>query len=384
MNTRFGFFPYGAMNYKAAQAGLDRRAAQGWALKHVYFGCIAWFRRAERPSHFVDLDIRSGLDEGADADYLQLCADAGWELVQTLRGMLLFRAMPGQSPAPIQTDGALEWERFWEKYRPRLRSFLAALLATGLLAFALSLYTRNIAVGLASNVTLLYLLYVVLTLLHVLVQWLHSRWYLAKCRRAGRVETPGPAATILDSSRVMLAFFLSLILFYSLAELLGGHKRVDLSWYPPRQEYTATVDACREWPVVLSSDLGLPDSDDSRRLEGFGSILMEFLEYREIADGEGPEAPVHILTTERYDCAGEGLARWTLAQRREETRNGSFLWGELEWEDAPGLGFDESFVCRGGSYLLFRQGRVVALVGCSGLDLTAPQHLAAVRSRVLG
>ena len=384
MNTRFGFFPYGAMNYKAAQAGLDRRAAQGWALKHVYFGCIAWFRRAERPSHFVDLDIRSGLDEGADADYLQLCADAGWELVQSLRGMLLFRAMPGQSPAPIQTDGTLEWERFWEKYRPRLRSFLAALLATGLLAFALSLSTRNIAVGLASNVTLLYLLYVALTLLYVLIQWLHSRWYLARCRRAGQVETPGPAATILDGSRVMLAFFLSLILFYSLAKLLGGHKRVDLSWYPPRQEYTATVDACREWPVVLSSDLGLSDSDDSRRLEGFGSILMEFLEYREIADGEGPEAPVYILTTERYDCASEGLARWTLAQRREETRNGSFLWGELEWEDAPGLGFDESCVCRGGSYLLFRQGRVVALVGCSGLDLTAPQHLAAVRSRVLG
>ena len=136
--------------------------------------------------------------------------------------------------------------------------------------------------------------------------------------------------------------------------------------------------------MVLSSDLGLPDSDDSRHLEGFGSILMEFLEYREIADGEDPEAPVHILTTERYDCAGEGLARWTLAQRREETRNGSFLWGELEWEDAPGLGFDESCVCRGGSYLLFRQGRVVALVGCSGLDLTAPQPLAAVRSRVLG
>lgn len=76
MNTRFGFFPYDAINYKAAQAGLDRRAAQGWALKHVYFGCIARFRRAERPSHFVDLDIRSGLDEGADADYLQLCADA--------------------------------------------------------------------------------------------------------------------------------------------------------------------------------------------------------------------------------------------------------------------------------------------------------------------
>ena len=93
--------------------------------------------------------------------------------------------------------------------------------------------------------------------------------------------------------------------------------------------------------------------------------------------------PISLSGDPKMVALAESISE-LLAQRREETRNGSFLWGELEWEDAPGLGFDESCVCRGGSYLLFRQGRVVALVGCSGLDLTAPQHLAAVRSRVLG
>ena len=95
MNTEFRFFPYEAMNYKAAQAWLDRKAAQGWGLARIYLGCIARLQRAEQPSHFVDLDIRSGFDGDTDADYLQLCSDAGWELVQSLRGMLLFRSAPG-------------------------------------------------------------------------------------------------------------------------------------------------------------------------------------------------------------------------------------------------------------------------------------------------
>ena len=381
MNTEFRFFPYEAMNYKAAQAWLDRKAAQGWGLARIYLGCIARLQRAEQPSHFVDLDIRSGFDGDTDADYLQLCSDAGWELVQSLWGMLLFRSAPGRTPAPIQTDGQLEWERFWKKYRPRIWQTLLIALCIGALAFVWTMPSqRNAAASLATNLGLLYLLYFVLAALYVLGQWVYSRWYFARCRRTSRVEDPGRAATVLDWGGRLQTPLLCMILFLVVAEPLGFGKTVDLEWYSLNETYTATVEACQEWPVVMAVDLDLPSSGYSRRLEGFGSILVDFLEYRELTDGGEPNTH-HILTTERYECVSEGLARWVLAHRREETRNGAFLWGELEWASTPGLGFDECYTCRDSSYLLFRQGKVVVLTGCSGTDLTTPQSLESIRTR---
>ena len=383
MKMRLGFFPYEAINYKAAQAWLDRRAERGWALKRVWLGCVALLQRAEGTSHFVDLDMRSGFDEDMDGDYLQLCADAGWELVQNLRGMLLFRSAPGKSPVPIQTDGGIEWERFWEKYRPRFRNILVTLLCLGLLAVVLALPSRrNFTAMPALNSGLLYALYVVLMLVYIALDWVHSRWYLARCRRSGRVEDPGPVSAFVDGLNHLRIPLLCLWLLFTVLEPFTG-RTVDLNWYPMNEEYTATVEACRGWPVVMASDLGLPDSEDSRRLEGFCSPLMDFLEYSELTDGEDPGAPLHILTTERYDCLSEPLAKWAVRRRREETRKGAFLWGELEWEPAPGLGFDECYTCRDGAYLLSRQGRTVVLAGCSGADLTAERSLTAVRERVL-
>lgn len=383
MNAKLGFFPYEAMDYKAAQSWLDRQGTRGWALKHVYLGCIALLRRAEHPTHFVDLDIR-GIDEDTDADYLQLCADADWELVQNLRGMLLFRAAAGTSPAPIQTDGELEWERFWEKYRPRFWTTLLILFCVGLIAFLLTLPTqRNIPAMLAASLGLLYLLYFAFAVLYTLAKWLHSKWYLAKCRRANRVEDPGPMATVLGSLNRLQTLLLCLILFFTFAQPLGFGRTVDLDWYSPNETYTATVEACQAWPVVTAADLGLGDSGYSRHLEGFRSILADFLEYRELTRPEGPDGSVYILTTERYDCLNGWLARWVLNQRQAETQNGAFLWGELDWEPTPGLGFDESYTCQNNAYLLFRQGKVVALVGCTGLDLTQPQSLDAIRARIL-
>lgn len=390
MSMKFGFFPYEAMNYKAAQRWLDRKAEQGWGLRHVYLGCIARFQRQEKPRHFVDLDIR-GFDEETDPDYLQLCTDAGWELVQTLRGMLLFRSVPGKSPAPIQTDGEIEWERFWGKYRPRVWPVLLTLLAVGLLALMLTLpstSSKSFTAMLAINSTLLYLLYLALGAVYIMVDWVHSRWYLARCRRSQRVEDPGPLSTLLDSTARLQKPLLYLCLIACAAEFLGFSHTVDLNWSVYNDEYTATVEACQEWPVVMARDLGLPDSEDSRHLEGYRSVLVNFLEYRELTDGEGPDVPFHVLTTERYECASETLAKWVIGCRREETRNGRFLWGELEWVEigaGPCLVFDECYATLDGdgAYLLFRQGRVVALVGCTGLDLTTAQNLESIQNRTL-
>lgn len=384
---RLGFFPYEAMNYKAGQAYLDRKAAKGWSLRHIYLGCIARFDEGEHPRHFVDLDIRQFMDEEPSTDYLQLCADAGWEHIQALRGMLFFRAAPGKDPAPIQTDAGLEWERFWKKYARKniITSLLVTLAAVGLLAVAFSATPgpgRSMTTVVSSNGALLYLISLILGLVSILMSFITTPLYLFRCRRSGQVETPGRIARLQDTLFQLHRPFYLIAACVAFAEILGAGTTVDLGLSRFNHEATATVEACREWPVVLASDLGLPDSKDSRHLDGHRSLFVEVLNYSELTDGEEPAAPLYILTTERYDCAFEPLARWAFDLRAWETRNGAFLWGELDWKEAPGLGFEESYVCRDGSYLLLRQGKVVALVGCSGVDLTTPENLQIVRTRL--
>ena len=386
MRQKLGFFPYEAMNYKAGQAYLNRKEAQGWELRKVYLGCVARFEEAEKPRHFVDLDIRQFMDEEPDQDYLQLCADAGWEHIQTLRGMLLFRAAPGLQPAPIQSDAGIEWERFWRKYARKnlISSLVALLVAVGLLALVFGLTPgpgRSMVTAVSSNSALLYLLAFAVGAVSILFDFVSVPLYLLRCRSSGQVETPGRVRVWIQDTlfRLYKPFYL-IAACVALLEIFNGvGTTVDLKWYSER---TATTEACREYPVVMGTDLGLTfEENDSRWLEGHRSLLVEYLEYREIT-GSSQDGTHHILTTERYACANESLARWVMEQRRRETENGAFLWGELPWEATPGLGFEESYTCRDGSYLLIRQNNVVALVGCSGFNLTMPEHLAVVRTRL--
>ena len=390
MKWRLGFLPYEAMNYKAAQEYLDRMAERGWELRHIYLGCIARFGRADRPRHFVDLDIRQFMDEEPDQDYLQLCADAGWEHLQTLRGMLFFRAAEGAEPAPIQSDAGLEWERFWRKYARKnlVSSVVVFLLMAAFVAFVLTVTPgpgRSVVALIASNSALVYLFSLGLGLASILLSFVGIPLYLLRCRKSGQVETPGRVWAWMQDTPFRL-FHPLYILAACLALLevfnLGGSTLVDLDWSHFSQKYTATVEACREWPVVMAADLGLRDSEDSRYLEGHRSLMGEFLDYSELTAGDGSEESLYILTTERYECLWEWLARWVFDQRARETREGTFQWGNLEWEDAPGLGFEESYVCQEGEYLLVRQGTTVALVGCRGLDITTPEQLTVIRARL--
>ena len=47
MSGAWGLFAYDALDYTAAQQWLDRKAAQGWRLKKLYFGLLARFERDE-------------------------------------------------------------------------------------------------------------------------------------------------------------------------------------------------------------------------------------------------------------------------------------------------------------------------------------------------
>ena len=146
---KWGLFPFEAMDYKAAQAYLDKKAAKGWVLDKLYCKRFARFAPAEGRSHYVDLDLHDMLDDGPDPDYLQLCEDAGWELLKNVRGMLLFRSQLGRHPAPIQTDEGIEADRFWKKYVRKnfLVLLVTLLICIPLLLLLLSLPNRRVIVS---------------------------------------------------------------------------------------------------------------------------------------------------------------------------------------------------------------------------------------------
>ena len=385
---KLGFFPYSSLYYKGAQEYLDKKAAKGLELRQVYLGCIARFEEAEKPRHFVDLEsAQEGCDDPMRTyrDYFQLCEDAGWELVRELRGMFLFRSKPGTDPLPIQTDEEMEWDRFWEKNKPRLRNTVVTLAAIAFLAFVLTISPPGswaFTSFLLDNSSLLTALYWVLSILFSFLAMVNSKVYLSKCKRADRVELPGRFAAFLDGAevfRTVFAFLLIPCLFISI--FLQPSLRLSTTPFTSSKD-TAAVETCQEYPVVMAQDLDF-SSGDSRHLTGKHSLLCRFYDYSEITDnGGGPNDQIYILTTERYDCTFEPLARLVFDLRAWETQNGSFLWGELDWEETPGLGFEESYVCRDGDYLLLRQGQVVALVGCSGVDLTTPENLQVIRTRL--
>lgn len=389
---RLGFFPYRALHYKAAQAYLDKKAAQGLALQKIYLGCIALFQKSGSPKHFVDLNIIRPNERGAygdvDPDYLELCTDAGWELVRELRGMLLFRAAQGKDPVPIQTDREIEWDRFWATNRPKLVEALVLLGALALLAGVLLLSPPNsweLTHLLLSNVSLLVTLYWALTLVFSLLNSLEYRLYLARCKKTDQVEQPGKLATVVDAFE-QLRKWIGLPLIALILVNIVLPPAVQLRSNIFEEEKTATVVACGEYPTVRAYDLGLSDDlgdNYSRYLTGLHSLLCEYYNYDEMCL-DSPGGAVSILVTEYYHCAWEPLAKWTFDRRATETRNGAFLWRNLEWEDAPGLGFDESYTYDEGSYLLLREGNVVAMVGHvgSGVDLTTPKNLQIIRQRL--
>lgn len=388
--VKFGFFPYSSLYYKGAQEYLDKKAANGLELRQVYLGCVARFEEAEKPLHFVDLEsIQEGYDDPMRTykDYFQLCEDAGWELVQELRGMFLFRSKPGTDPLPIQTDEEMEWERFWERNKPRLRNTIILTIALALLvAMLLALPTSRwrFTPILLSNISLLTLFYYHWDLFFGVLSWAVSKRYLARCKKTDQVETPGRLARVVNSGEV-LSDALALILIPLIFVNIFLPPALELRSSPFEENRTATVAACQEHPVVMAQDLGLTDAiarNYGRYLTLRRSLLCEYYDYSELAFDRDEKENSHQLTTERYDCAFEPLARLVFDLRAWETENGDFDWGKLDWEEAPGLGFEESYVCRDGSYLLLRQGKVVALVGCSGVDLTTLENLQIVRTRL--
>lgn len=371
-DRKWGFFPFDAMDYKAAQAYLDKKAADGWILDKLYCKRFARFVPAEGRTHYVDQDLTGVMDDEPDTDYLRLCEDAGWELVVNIRSMLVFRSQPGKRPVPLQTDKELEAEQFWKRHVRKncLIELIALLIFIPLMLLLFSLPNRSVSITelLCSNAALLgipYLLFAAASLLWTLYRTAAIYIRFRRTREIAKQNHTG--AWVIGLLSFLMGVLLVAWYILSLAEGLFLGKVVDVAWSTYSDEYTATPELCQSYPVITAADLGLPYSEDSRYLDGQRALLAERLEYSEITD-----APHHILTTERYECTSEKVAQWMFDGRKDETVRGSgFLWGELEWgEVTSDYGFDRICFAREKSYLLAQEGDTVILVGASDLDLT--------------
>lgn len=381
-NRKWGFFPFDAMDYKAAQAYLDEKAAQGWIMDKLYLKWFAHFVPAEGRYHCVDLDTPHVFDDDLDWNYVEFCEGAGWELAASIRSMLIFRSKAGQHPAPLQTDSELEAETFWKKYvrRNLLIELISLLVLAGLLVLLLSLPDPRISITelLCSNAAVLgipYALFAVASILWTMYRTIAIYVRFRRTREIAGQQRIGAWVIGLLHFLAKVLLILWYVLYLSEGLFLG--KTVDVAWSSFSEEYTATPELCQSYPVITAADLGLPYSEDSRYLDGRRALLAERLEYSEITHN-----PHHILTTERYECVSETVAQRMFDARRAETARGSgFLWGDLEWDEVSyAYDFDRICFARDNSYLLAQEGDTVILVGASEMDLT--EHLDTIRQRL--
>lgn len=355
-----------AVDYKAAQRWLDEMAGKGWELEHCN-RLFASFRRVEeRPvRHFADL--AAGWEHRED--YLQLCADAGWERVSKVNGMDLFRALPGRAVAPLQTDKGLEGRRYFRK--KLVTEFLlyvaAFLLLAVLVPWLLSLRSDWEIALLTSTGAQITCLGVALFTLHLLWTLVH---YLGLAVRYGRDrEVPRPALA-LCRARVALywvSWFLYLmgqVVFPLGGLLLGQGQLVSVGMETPTAADWAQV---AQAPVPTLDRLGGADGETFLLyLDRIASPLAEGWNYVQYA-GET------ALWCERYTCVSADAAR--LLVRALEVRAGEERqagYGILTFSAAPLPGADESWTARADTFVLLRNGREVALVGWRTGEDTPP------------
>lgn len=344
-----------AVDYKTAQRWLDDMAGQGWELEHCN-RIFASFRKVEerKVRHFADLSV--GWED--QEDYLQLCADAGWERVSKVNGMDLFRALPGREVTPLQSDKGLEGQRYFRK--KLVVEFLVYILAFLMLAvflpWALSAqkdWSISLITSAAAQVTAvgvgLFALHLIWTLGH----------YTALLFRYRREDAVPRCALPLCRARVALywvswCLYLVGMVFLPLGELFFT-QQVSVGLEAPTDTQWSVVE---EAPVPTLERLGGEDADTFvLSLHKTQSFLVEGWDYAQCA---GEDA----LWCERYTCINEKVAVWLshalLNERMERGQNG---YGVLAFTACPLTGTDESWVAREETFVLIRKGREVAFVG---------------------
>ena len=132
---KYTLFPASTGDFKAIEGYLNRQAEKGWELEKVGALFARW-RRSERADLRWCVDLanpKENRDREARKDYVDFCAEGGWELLTLRNNMYFFRSIPGRNPPPVQTDPDLERKNY-NKYYVR-NTILSAIYILGMLAF---------------------------------------------------------------------------------------------------------------------------------------------------------------------------------------------------------------------------------------------------------
>ena len=107
---------FGALDYKAAEAYLEKQAGRGYLLKAVGtpYPFSATYQRTEPKQVKYSIDGVFGTEE-EKREYIDFAKDGGWHKTAQCGGAIIFASEEGKSPPPMQTD----WE---EEYRRMRRS----------------------------------------------------------------------------------------------------------------------------------------------------------------------------------------------------------------------------------------------------------------------
>ena len=129
--TKHVLFTFSPYEYKGVEGYLNEQAERGWELVKVG-SILAKFRRTQRTDLKYCTDLltyrrRQGGRE-AQREYLDLCREGGWELIDRRGNMGLFASLAVTDPAPIQTDRDTEWYNYKRAYRNSLFWAVAAVL----------------------------------------------------------------------------------------------------------------------------------------------------------------------------------------------------------------------------------------------------------------
>ena len=346
-DTRLRWFRYTAEDAKAAQAELDELADGGWELAELGI-FTATFHPSEEPRRCWVEPARwkssSRKDGQAREDYLALCAQAGWDLLDEAGGLFYFQARPGTHPVPIQTDGSMEWEEVLKK----------------------SLWNQA---------------YTFFYLVIYWVAWSAGRYFLDRPRLWEVFFSNGAMA-----AQLLLLVWVALELFLGLRVVRYRRKcrkaaETGAPMPVPGRRSARFRGAAPLCYVVLALGVGLSllmsfsDSHTSfeggERLTAGGSVLGQTAEYRRFSQEDGD------LWIESYDCNTGWLAgivcRDLGATEGDKDRLERYLHlhGPVELTPAE-LGYDQAWTYRwaDGSGLLFLQGNRVVHMESAVLDLT--------------
>ncbi len=115
MNDKWTLFTFSRGDFKAVERYLNEQAEKGWELEKA--GVFAKWKRTERTdlSYCVDL-ANPKHDRTERLDYVEFCAEGGWDLAAYTGQMYLFKSRPGSHAVPIHTDPELEKKNYNKYY----------------------------------------------------------------------------------------------------------------------------------------------------------------------------------------------------------------------------------------------------------------------------